>query len=112
MGNDWTKTTLGNIIVTNDFTYSNKDNWEFINYLDTGNLTENNISEIQHLIVGKDEIPSRAKRKILPGDIVYSTVRPNQKHYGIIKNPPSNLLVSTGFVTIRAKAEIADTNFG
>ncbi len=111
MGSDWIKTTLGNVIITNESTYSNKDKWAFINYLDTGNLTENNISEIQHLIVGEDKIPSRAKRKILPGDIIYSTVRPNQKHYGIIKNPPSHLLVSTGFVTIRAKAEIADTNF-
>ena len=107
----WERTTLGDIITTNDKTYSKKDNWKFINYLDTGNLTENKISEVQHLIIDKDKIPSRAKRKVQPGDIVYSTVRPNQKHYGILKNPPQNMLVSTGFVTIRAKHEFADTNF-
>lgn len=110
MENNWPERTLGDVIITNDSTYSKKDKWKFINYLDTGNLTENQISEVQYLVVGEDKIPSRAKRKIEPGDIVYSTVRPNQKHYGILKNPAENLLVSTGFVTIRAKEE-ADTNF-
>ncbi len=107
----WRETKLGDVIVANDDTYSQKDKWRFINYLDTGSLTENQISEIQHFVIGKDKIPSRAKRKVQPGDIVYSTVRPNQKHYGILKNPLENLLVSTGFVTIRTKKEKADTNF-
>ena len=108
---DWNDTILGDVIITNDATYSAKENWESINYLDTGNITENQIAEIQHLIVGEDKIPSRAKRKINSGDIVYSTVRPNQKHYGIIKKPIENLLVSTGFVTIRAKEDLAITDF-
>jgi hypothetical protein len=33
-------------------------------------------------------------------DIIYSSVRPNQLHYGFIKNPVENLVVSTGFVVI------------
>jgi len=107
----WVETTLDEVIITNDATYSKKDKWKFINYLDTGNLTENQISEVQYLVIGEDKIPSRAKRKIQAGDIVYSTVRPNQKHYGILKNPLPNMLVSTGFVTIRAKNKFADTNF-
>ena len=107
----WEKRTLGDVIITNDDTHSKKDKWKFINYLDTGNLTENQISEVKYLVVSEDKIPSRAKRKVQPGDIVFSTVRPNQKHYGILKNPVENLLVSTGFVTIRAKKDAADTNF-
>jgi type I restriction enzyme S subunit len=110
MENNWPERTLGDVIIINDATYSKKDKWKYINYLDTGNLTENQISEVQYLVVGEDTIPSRAKRKVEPGDIVYSTVRPNHKHYGILRKPPKNLLVSTGFVTIRAKKE-ADTNF-
>ncbi len=107
----WVEKTLGDVIIINDDNHSKKDKWKFINYLDTGSLIENQISEIQHLAVGEDTIPSRAKRKIQPGDIIYSTVRPNQKHYGILKNPPENLLVSTGFSTIRAKSKESDTNF-
>ncbi len=40
------------------------------------------------------------------GDIIISTVRPNQKHYGIIKNPIENLIVSTGFVVLSPKKEV------
>ena len=45
-------------------------------------------------------MPSRARRKVIKNSILYSTVRPNQLHYGIIKEPVDNLLVSTGFTVI------------
>ena len=103
--------TLGDCIEINDSTYSPKEAWPFVNYLDTGNITGNRISQIQHLVTGKDKIPSRARRKVRPGDIVYSTVRPNQRHFGILKQVPENFLASTGFSVIRGKDGFAHTNF-
>ena len=44
-------------------------------------------------------------------DILFSTVRPNQKHFGILKNPNDNLLVSTGFSVITVNPLVADANF-
>ena len=108
---EWRNTTIGDCTLINDSTYSPKEAWPFVNYLDTGNITENRISEIQHLIVGKDKIPSRARRKAQPGDIVYSTVRPNQRHFGLLKEVPKNFLASTGFSVIRGKGNLAHTNF-
>ena len=110
-GNERRTTTLGDCVVVNDAAYSPKEAWLFINYLDTGNITENRISEIQHLIAGKDKIPSRARRKVQPGDIVYSTVRPNQRHFGLLKELPKNFLASTGFAVIRGKDGLARTDF-
>ena len=75
----WREVTLGKIAKFNDATYSPKESWPFINYLDTGNITENRISEIQNLVAEVDKLPSRARRKVEPGDIVYSTVRPNRR---------------------------------
>ena len=103
--------TLGDCAVINDSTYSPKEAWPFVNYLDTGNITGNRIAEIQHLIVGKDKVPSRARRKVQPGDIVYSTVRPNQRHFGLLREIPENFLASTGFSVIRGKNGFAHTNF-
>ena len=111
MGSDWRKVTLGDCVVINDDTYSPREAWPFVNYLDTGSVTENRISELQHLVLGEDRLPSRARRKVKPGDIVYSTVRPNQKHFGLIKEPPQNFLVSTGFATIRSREELALTEY-
>lgn len=91
---------LKELIKTNTQSYQKSDNWNYINYLDTGNLTENVINEIIRLDPNKDKIPSRAKRKVKIGDILYSTVRPNQRHYGYIEKKYDNLLVSTGFVVI------------
>ena len=111
MTNKWCTVILGDCITINDAAYSPKEAWPFINYLDTGNITGNCISEIQHLVVGKDKIPSRARRKVQQGDIVYSTVRPNQRHFGLIKKLPNNFLASTGFAVISGKEDLALTDF-
>ena len=97
---EWKLIRLGDICVTNKNSCSSRDNWKFVNYLDTGSLTENKITELQYINIETDKIPSRARRKVIKNSILYSTVRPNQLHYGIIKEPVDNLLVSTGFTVI------------
>lgn len=97
---EWQTVTLGNIASTNQSTYSSKEDWKFVNYLDTGNITMNQVDEIQYINTSMNKLPSRAKRKVRFNSIIYSTVRPNQLHYGIIKNQPENFLVSSGFAVI------------
>ena len=97
---EWRMIRLGNIIKTNQNAYSPKENWKFVNYLDTGSITMNRIEEIQLINTDTDKLPSRARRKVKQNSIIYSTVRPNQLHYGIIKDQPHNFLVSTGFTVI------------
>ena len=96
----WQTVRLGDIIEINKNTYSKKENWNFINYLDTGNITLNKVDKIQNINVDIEKLPSRARRKVKYNSIIYSTVRPNQLHHGIVKNQPDNFLVSTGFVVI------------
>ena len=110
-GGDWPTAPLGDCIEINDSTYSPKEEWPFVNYLDTGSITENRVAEIQHLVVGRDKIPSRARRKVRPGEIVYSTVRPNQRHFGLLRDIPENFLASTGFSIIAGKEGVACTDF-
>lgn len=100
-----------NFIKTNQYSYSSKDKWKYIYYLDTGNITENRIDEIVKLNPLTDKIPSRAKRKVKKGNIIYSTVRPNQKHYGYIDKEYDNLLISTGFVVIDVDENVADGKY-
>lgn len=97
---EWQTVKLGNISSINQSTYSSKEDWKFVNYLDTGNITMNQVDEIQYINTSVDKLPSRAKRKVRFNSIIYSTVRPNQLHYGIIKNQPDNFLVSSGFAVI------------
>lgn len=71
-----------------------------INYLDTGSLTKGYVEGYQEFSL--NVAPSRAQRLVQDKDIVYSVVRPNQRHYGIMLNPEPNTVVSTGFTVIRA----------
>lgn len=79
-------------------------------YLDTGNITKNLIDNVQ-IFKNRAELPSRAKRMVSPGDIIISTVRPIQKHYGILEKPEDNLLVSTGFTVLTPKKEIVNGHY-
>ncbi len=50
-----------------------------------------------------ENAPSRARRIVKDGDTIVSTVRTYLRAISPIKNPESNLIVSTGFAVIRPK---------
>lgn len=79
---EWKECTIGECVSCNPETLKNNSNYKYINYLDTGNITKNKIEEFQYLVLGENDIPSRAKRIVKNGDIIYSTVRPIHEHYG------------------------------
>jgi type I restriction enzyme, S subunit len=95
---DWEEAKLGNFVETNAQSINNESRFEIIEYLDTSSLSAGKICELQTIKLS--EAPSRARRIVRHNDVIISTVRPNQKHYGIIKNPPENLIVSTGFCVL------------
>ncbi len=105
---NWKKCKLKDLVKINSSSVSKKDNLNHIVYLDTGNITMGKIEELAEFAYS--EAPSRAKRKVKENSIVYSMVRPNQRHYGLIKNPTTNLIVSTGFAVLDAK-EFADSKY-
>ena len=107
----WKEYKIGDVCVTNSSQYSTKDNWDNALYLDTGNITNNTIDEIVFISDMVNGLPSRARRKVKDKDILFSTVRPNQRHIGILDNPYPNLLVSTGFAVISVNIEKADPYF-
>lgn len=100
----WKVVEIKDICTNATENYSPKEAWSYVNYLDTGNITGNHISNVQHIDTTKQKLPSRARRKVQSNDIIYSTVRPNQKHYGMIREPLNNMLVSTGFAILRTKS--------
>ena len=107
----WRTVRLDEVCEINKESYSSTDNWDFVNYLDTGNITNNKINEIQHIELQAEKLPSRARRKTKKNSIIYSTVRPVQRHFGIIKSQPENFLVSTGFAVIDVDEESLNADF-
>ena len=107
----WGKCRIGDVCAINTRSYSPKEGWTFVNYLDTGNITKNVIDEIQYIDLTNEKLPSRAKRKVQYDSVLFSTVRPNQLHYGIVKSQPENFLVSTGFVVLDTEPQTLNPNF-
>ena len=71
-----------------------------INYIDIASVKGGQILELQKLT---NDFPSRAKRIVKKGDILYSSVRPNLKGYVYISDDIQNGIASTGFANIRVK---------
>ncbi len=88
------------VIAINQSNYTKEDNYKKVCYLDTDNITNNRINAFLKIDLTKEKLPSRAKRKCSLNSIIYSSVRPNQRHFGIIKEIPKNFLVSTAFIVI------------
>jgi hypothetical protein len=93
MMSSWKEYKLGEVISSNNQSIDKNYKFENIQYLDTGSITNNKIDGFQVFKIS--EAPSRAKRLVKHQDIVYSTVRPIQRHFGFIENPNENLVVST-----------------
>ena len=91
--------TINEIAKINSENISKNYNEDYIMYLDTANITNGKIEDI--VKINTVEAPSRAKRIVRKNDIIYSTVRPNLCHYGILRNITDNMIVSTGFAVIR-----------
>jgi len=94
----WWVGKLGSLIKTNRSSIKKNFEIDLIEYLDTGSITEGHIESTQKLHLA--DAPSRARRIVQHNDLLISTVRPNLKHYGILKEPTDNLIVSTGFCVI------------
>lgn len=102
---------LSEILELNYSSLSSKSSDTTYSYLDTSNLTRNIMGDLSFIDSTQQKFPSRAKRIVHKDDILYSTVRPEQEHYGIIKHPVPNMLASTGFLQIRSRVDWISNDF-
>lgn len=77
-------------------------------YLDTGGLKSNKIVEIRDF--NFNDKPSRANQNVEVGDIILARMKATTK-VKVISQSESELMVSTGFIVLRPKRTIIDSNF-
>ncbi len=93
----WEKRNLGSVAEVNRQSLTITHDGE-IEYVDISSVTPNHINETT--TYNFRDAPSRARRIVQHGDIIWSCVRPNRRSHAVIWQPPSNLIVSTGFAVI------------
>ncbi len=93
----WERKTLGDVAEINRANLPKGFDAE-IEYIDISAVTPGRINKTTRYQFS--DAPSRARRVVQHGDILWSCVRPNRKSYGVVWNPCENLIASTGFAVI------------
>ncbi|MFB2588847.1 restriction endonuclease subunit S [Acinetobacter sp. c1-l78] len=108
----WEVKRLKYLVSCNDDVLSEKTDADYeINYIDISSvsLTEG-VKHKEHLLFHKS--PSRARRIVIKGDVIISTVRTYLKAIAQIEEESDNLIVSTGFAVLRSKENLFDKFLG
>ncbi len=95
---NWETLRVYDVADINTNTIQKNSLYSEIEYLDTGSITKGIIDGFQYYKL--IDAPSRAQRIVQKYDIVYSLVRPIQRHYGLLYDTNPNTVVSTGFCVI------------
>lgn len=93
----WERKTLGEVAQINQSNLGGTFDGE-IEYIDIASVTPNSINETTQYLFR--DAPSRARRVVQHGDIIWSCVRPNRRSHAVIWQPLENLVASTGFAVI------------
>jgi len=94
---EWDRKRIEDVAIVNRETLPGSFDGQ-IDYIDISSVTPGNINQITPYDFR--DAPSRARRVVQHGDIIWSCVRPNRRSYAVIWQPTPYLIVSTGFAVI------------
>lgn len=97
---------MKDIASVNERSIKKGDRIDTIQYIDIAAVNHRNIDKLQ--VFNLNDAPSRARRIVKDNDILISTVRPNLKHYTMIRKAEPNMVASTGFAVISPKKVYPD----
>ena len=94
----WTTALLADMADVNAKSIKKDYPYARIQYVDISSVSQGSLDQTTAYDLA--DAPSRAKRLVQTGDIIWSCVRPNRKAYLYIDRPADNLVVSTGFAVL------------
>ena len=82
---------------------------EVIDYISLEDVSKGSIlGSTEHQF---EDAPSRARRGLRPGDVLFGTVRPNLQSHGRYAGGLRRPVASTGFTVIRSKTGVTDSRY-
>lgn len=103
MSSEWPTMQLGDLAqnISRPFNFKGRKNVIFVN---TGDVLEGHFLHADYSEVSG--LPGQAKKKIEKGDILYSEIRPGNKRYVYVDFDPTDYVVSTKFMVVKANESI------
>ncbi|GHC48063.1 restriction endonuclease subunit S [Ulvibacter litoralis] len=106
-GEGWEEKTLGEVCEkTKNIKWQDFASEEF-EYVDLSSVSRETLSVTETTTVNKENAPSRAKKIIHEGDVIFATTRPTLRRATIIDEEISGNLCSTGYVVLRPTENIS-----
>ena len=106
-GKDWTEKTVKDLCInTTNIKWKENQNREF-QYVDLSAVCRKTLNITKTVIVNEKNAPSRAKKIIKEGDVIFATTRPTLRRATIIKKELDKQICSTGFVVLRPSSSIS-----
>ena len=97
----WTQKSVSEVADINHRSIRKGSDVDLIRYIDISTVETNNLGEPVEMQLR--DAPGRARRLVSHGDVLWSSVRPGNKAYCVVIDPPQNLVASTGFAVISPK---------
>lgn len=99
---EWEVQRIGDIAMVNSESLSSGTNPEYaFDYIAIEDVDKGKLMATSHLLFS--QAPSRARRVVRKGDVLFGTVRPNLQSHFHIDNEVSDTICSTGFAVVRCK---------
>jgi len=92
----WRPAQLGKIAAVNARKADPSEGW--LRYIDISSVSGGKVKWPNRIPWSK--APGRARRRVKPGDIIWSTVRPRRRSHLLILDDDPELIVSTGFAVL------------
>ena len=104
---EWSIVQVKDVCSVNPESSDPSDLWDdWFTYIDIASIDNATNSIAQLNCISVSEAPSRARRIVVPHDVIISTVRPNLKAFHYFDTVPDRAIVSTGFAVLRASETI------
>ncbi len=100
--NGWYAVPLGKIAVVNRSQITARTAPPEVHYIDISSVSPGRIDAVTTYAFV--DAPSRARRIVVHGDVIWSCVRPNRRSHALVMNPRPNTIASTGFAVLSARA--------
>jgi restriction endonuclease S subunit len=98
----WTLKRLGDVLVKTSTADPTKEPNKHFTYIDVSSVSNLSFSIVETSeVLGKDA-PSRARRHVRTGDVIFATIRPTLLRVAIVPEALNNAVCSTGYFVMRA----------
>lgn len=106
MKGGWERKRLGELLQKTGTVDPTKQPQKPFTYIDVSSVSNETFSITETSeVLGKDA-PSRARRGVLTGDVIFATIRPTLKRIAIVPDELDNAVCSTGYFVLRGGAKL------